>query len=376
MRLSKKLLAKVVVFTLICAVLTVALGVKLANSRLFADTYVMKAEFDNAAGVMRGDAVKIAGVDVGRVESSEIRGGRALITFNIDKAVRLPQDSTAAIRWRNVTGQRFLYVYPGTADDDYDEEQVIPASQTEDVADIGEFLNRLGPILQAINPEQANAFLDAMNTALTNNEANVRALLDAGAVLSSDLAEKDQEISSLLDNSDEIMAAFASQDRNIESILDDVEDVSGVLARRTDDINTLVTNFADVQEQLDELLVSSRSNIDSSIGSLHSITDLLARNKKNLKRTLESVPAGVSNYFQTSSWGEFFNVRLIKLMVQDNQGNDLAVVSEADNQHGDSGGGTGDGDGGNGDGDGGGSEPPARENVGSILRYVLTGDGS
>src|SRR5919106_3771879 len=290
MRLSKKLLLKVGVFTVICTILTVALGVKLANSRLFADPYLMKADFDNAAGVLRGDAVKIAGVDVGRVESAEIRHGKALITFNLDKEVSLPRDSTASVRWRNVLGQRFLYVNPGTSDVHYEEESVIPASQTEDVADIGEFLNRLGPVLQAINPEQANAFLDAMNTALVNNETTVRALLDAGAGLSSDLAEKDEEISSLLDNSDEIMAAFASQDHNIESILDDLESVSVVLARRKDDINSLVTNFADVQEQLDDLLVSSRSDIDASLGSLRSVADLLARYKKNLKRTLSSVP--------------------------------------------------------------------------------------
>ncbi|MDQ4059385.1 MAG: MCE family protein, partial [Actinomycetota bacterium] len=229
----------------------------------------------------------------------------------------------------------------------------------------------------------ANAFLDAMNTALHNNEQNVRALLDTGSSLAGDLSERDDEIASLIRNADTIMEAFASQDEEIRNILDDLDDVSGVLARRTDDVNALVTNFADVQEQLDELLRTSGSNIDDTIGSLETVATTLSTNKRNLARTLETTPMGVANYFQTSSWGEWFNVRIVELIFQDNQGNDLVRQEELPNQHADEGGGT-DGDEGDGsdnrqvdggEGSGGGSSGSApSENIGSLLRYTLAGD--
>ena len=280
MRVSKTMLVKVIVFTVICLAFTVALGVKLANSRLFADTYDMRAEFEDATGVMKGDAVKIAGVDVGRVTGTEIKDGKAVLSFNIDKGIQLPTDSEVAIRWRNVLGQRFLYLYPGDDAEVWDEGDTVPLSHTNDVADIGEFLNRVGPILKAIDPEQANAFLDAVNTALASNEDNVRALLDAGASLASDLSERDGHIARTIGNADTIMEAFASQDDQIASIIDNLDDVSGVLARRTDDVNQLVTNFADVQDQLDELLATSSSNIDATIGSLDSVTSTLSSNQE------------------------------------------------------------------------------------------------
>ena len=384
MRTSKIMLLKVAVFTVICVIFTVVLGVKLANSRLFADTYEMKAQFEDATGVLVGDAVKIAGVDVGRVTGTEIKGGNAVVTFSLDEGITLPRDTEVSIRWRNVLGQRFVYIFPGHDDSSWEEEDTIPVSKTNDVADIGEFLNRVGPILKAIDPEQANAFLDAMNTALQNNERNVRALLDAGSSLAGDLSERDDEIASLIRNADTIMEAFASQDDEIRNILDDLDDVSGVLARRTDDVNALVTNFADVQEQLDELLESSGSNIDDTIGSLETVATTLSTNKKNLARTLETTPMGVANYFQTSSWGEWFNVRIVELVLQDNQGNDLVRQKELPNQHADEGGGT-DGDEGDGNdnrqvesedgssGDGSSGSAPS-ENIGSLLRYTLAGD--
>jgi phospholipid/cholesterol/gamma-HCH transport system substrate-binding protein len=381
MRVSKTMLLKVIVFTIVCLAFTVALGVKLANSRLFADTYDMRAEFEDATGVMKGDAVKIAGVDVGRVTGTEIKDGKAILTFNIDKGIQLPTDSEVAIRWRNVLGQRFVYVYPGDDDEVWDEGDTVPLSHTNDVADIGEFLNRVGPILKAIDPEQANAFLDAVNTALASNEENVRALLDAGASLASDLSERDGHIARTIGNADTIMEAFASQDDQIASIIDDLDDVSGVLARRTDDVNRLVTNFADVQDQLDELLATSSSNIDATIGSLDSVTSALASNEKNLVRTLRSTPGGVSNYFQTTAWGEWFNVRIVELGLQDGESNDLVSQREnEDMQRCENCGGRGKGgteqvsrqnDDGSSGGDGSGAPS---ENVGSLLRYTLTGD--
>jgi phospholipid/cholesterol/gamma-HCH transport system substrate-binding protein len=383
MRVSKAMLLKVVVFTIVCLLLTVALGLKLANSRLFADTYDMKAEFEDATGVLKGDAVKIAGVDVGRVTGTEIKDGKAVLSFNVDEEIQLPTDSQVAIRWRNVLGQRFVYIYPGDDEARWDEGDTIPMSQTNDVADIGEFLNRVGPILKAIDPEQANAFLDAVNTALASNEENIRTLLDAGASLASDLSERDGHIARTITNADTIMEAFASQDDQIASIIDDLDNVSGVLARRTDDVNQLVTNFADVQDQLDELLATSASNIDASIGSLEAVSSTLSSNEKNLGRTLRSTSAGISNYFQTSAWGEWFNVRIVELVLQDGESNDLVRQREIEDvQRCENCGGRGQGgteqisndDGsGSSSADGGTASNPA-ENVGSLLRFSLTGD--
>lgn len=374
MRISKVQLLKVALFTVVCLIGTVLLGVKLANSRLFANTYELAAEFDDATGVLAGDAVKVAGVDVGRVTKTEIRDGKALVTFTVDEKLKLPEDTTIGIRWRNVLGQRFLYVFPGTGSGELEPGDVIGVERTRDVADIGEFLNRVGPILKAIDPEQANRFLDAFNTALQGNEANVRELLDSGSSLATDLQDSDQEIASLIESADTILAAFASQDANIESILDNLDSFSGVLARRTGDINSLVVNLADVQSQLDTLLKTSRTNIDASIDGLDVVADTLADNKKNLSKTLATAPRGLANYFQTTAWGEWFNVRIIEIVLQDRNSNDIVRQGELSNQHGDRGGGAG----GGGDDDGGsqGSRGFERENIGAILRYSLSGDSS
>lgn len=371
MKITKAKLVKVIAFSVVCIIFTVLLGVKLANSRLFADTRDVKAEFTDATGVLPGDAVKLAGVDVGRVTETEIKDGKALVTFNVDKHLELTDEVTVGIRWRNVVGQRFLYVYPSDDGEPLEENDVIPVSQTEDVADIGEFLNRAGPILRAIDPEDANAFLDAMNTALQGNEADVRNLLAEGAHLATELAANDDDIDTLLVSADKVMHAFATQDDEIRSILEDLNSFGGSLARRTGDINSLVTDFAAVQEQLDAFAKESRDNIDGTIDNLNVVTATLANNRRDLAKTLRTTPLGVAGYFQTSSWGEWFNVRIVRAIVQDRHGNTIARADEAPNSRG--GGGKGKGRGGN--GGKGKSGPGSREGLEAVLRFVLSGDG-
>ncbi|MBA2724833.1 MAG: MCE family protein [Actinobacteria bacterium] len=395
MNINRMMLIKVLVFSTIAAILTVLLGVKLANSRLFADTYVMQAEFEDATGVLIGDSVKLAGVDIGRVEKAEIQDGKAVVTFNLDKTVELPKDSTVALRWRNVLGQRFLYVYPGDDEEVFVEGQRIPLDQTEDVSDIGEFLNRLGPVLKAIDPEQANAFLDSVNTALTGNEQDVRQLIDDGAELAATLGGEDENIKGLLSSTDQVMEAFASQDEALGQIFDDLDEVGGVLSRRTADINSLVTDFAVVQRQLNGLAVRNADNIDSTLRDLETVADVLADNREQLGYTLRTLPLGLAGYFQTSSWGEWFNVRITSLQFRDTESNIVAREDEAENQRGTKGGspdvGHGAGDGYEKDADGDDRDPRTSRRqkdrddqnrrhaegavgIESVLRFVLMGD--
>jgi phospholipid/cholesterol/gamma-HCH transport system substrate-binding protein len=329
LRFSRTTLGKVIGFALASLVFTVALGLKIGNLHPFSHSYRLDAVFSDASGVFKGDAVKLAGVDVGRVVGAKIESGHALVSFTVSNRVKLPRDSIVALRWRNVLGQRFLYLYPGSdRGQAFRDGGRVPLSNTEDAGDLGEFLNHLGPILRAINPEKANAFLDAMNTALVGNEASIRQLLDNGGTLASRLGEMDREIRTLVESSDTVMSTYAKQNRNIELILDDLNVLGGRLQNMTGDLNSFVVNFAQVQKQLEKLLRENRGHIDASLANLGAVSGLLAKNKGQLAQTLCTLPAGVSGYWQTTSWGEWFNVRIVKATVKDQHGKIVGSAEE------------------------------------------------
>ena len=328
MRFDKAILVKVLIFVAVSVAMTVVLGVRLANTRLFADRTAYEAEFENAAGVIKGDSVKVAGVDVGRVVETRIEEGKAIVTLDIDEEVDIPRDSRAAIRWRNVLGQRFVYVFPGDDEELLGEGDRIPITQTDKAGDIGALLNNAGPILRAIDPEKANLFLESVNTALSGNEVATQQLLDNASVLATDLANIDTEIGRVVDSSDEVLGAFASQDEAIHEILSRLDSLGVSLQRSTGDLNIVLTDFAVVQRHLARLVKDNATTIDATLADLESVADVLARNKKNLSRTLCTLPLGIAGYFQTTSWGEWFNVRITELALKDDQSRTIVYESE------------------------------------------------
>lgn len=87
---------------------------------------VLVAPFDDVGGLKVRAPVEIAGVAVGRVV--QIRLGkdmRADVTLNVDSRLKLPVDTTAAIRTAGLLGDQFVSLEPGAEDQDLHSGDVI-----------------------------------------------------------------------------------------------------------------------------------------------------------------------------------------------------------------------------------------------------------
>jgi hypothetical protein len=96
----------------------------------------------------------------------------------------------------------------------------------------------------------------------------------------------------------------------------------------TDDINLLLDNFGVVQREFGDLLRNNRSTIDATILGLRDVTRNLALHRHDLAETLCTLPAGVAPYDMTSSWGEWFNVRIVQFTFKDQQSKIVSSSSE------------------------------------------------
>src|SRR5438552_15572016 len=101
-------IVKLLVFFAVCTLLTAYLAFTIGNIHLFQHTYKLTATFDDATGLLKDDNVKVAGVVVGKVTSVQIEQGKAKVGFTVKYSMKLPTDSPAAIRSRNLIRQRYV----------------------------------------------------------------------------------------------------------------------------------------------------------------------------------------------------------------------------------------------------------------------------
>jgi phospholipid/cholesterol/gamma-HCH transport system substrate-binding protein len=106
-----------------------------------AETYVLEARFTNAAGLIDGSQVAIAGVPIGTVTGMKLaKDFSALVQMRLQKAYSLPSDSTASIRGHGLLGDKYISIAPGGADDFLSNGSRI--TDTESAVDLESLLSR------------------------------------------------------------------------------------------------------------------------------------------------------------------------------------------------------------------------------------------
>lgn len=80
--------------------------------------YTLYATFNRTDGLVIGDKVRMAGIDVGRVIDSKLDDNfRATLSFNIDSDVEIPDDSSVSIVSSGIMGNKYVEVDPGGSED-------------------------------------------------------------------------------------------------------------------------------------------------------------------------------------------------------------------------------------------------------------------
>lgn len=104
-------------FVLLGIVCLAWLSIKLGKLEILGGNYVpVHAVFSSVGGLRPGASVEIAGVEVGKVESITLDGYRADVRMNVQKGIKLQEDTIASIRTRGLIGDKFVSLSPGASD--------------------------------------------------------------------------------------------------------------------------------------------------------------------------------------------------------------------------------------------------------------------
>jgi phospholipid/cholesterol/gamma-HCH transport system substrate-binding protein len=301
----KATIAKLVVFAVVCAVFTGYLAFTIGNIHLFEHNYTLHATFDDVTGLLPDDNVKVAGVVVGKVTGVKIVRGRARVSLQVHDTVRLPSDSQAAVRWRNLLGQRYVYLYPGTASTVIDHGGDVKL--TRSVVDIGELFNRLGPIVASIDPKDVNTFLDTVVGALDGNQQKLSKAIDDLATLAGGLGSRDAAIGRLITNLDTVAGTITDRDREIRTVLDNLVLISQTFSDNTKILDEAVTNLGDYSGNLEYLLSRNHAQINDLLTNLRTLTDLVHAKLPQLDSALGGLDQAAQRLFNASRYGDWLN---------------------------------------------------------------------
>jgi phospholipid/cholesterol/gamma-HCH transport system substrate-binding protein len=310
--------AKLGMFTVVTAIVTVWLASIIGNFSPFTDTYQVRAEFSDATGLLVGDVVKAAGVDVGRVNDIELVNGLAIVTMELEEGAEIPADVTAHIKFRNLIGQRMIqFVQEGQGGGVLADGDRILLADTDPAFDLTVLFNGLRPLIRSTNPRDINIVSQTVGQALEGRTKDVANFLDHVAVISNSLASKDQQLDSLLSNVNVVTEDLAGRDAQLRATLADINDFFGDLDETRAELDQALVTLDDAATRLRRMVARNDANIKVELRDLSIILDAVDDRRADLRAAVRALPDMLVAVERVNSYGEWGMLHLIHVCKDD-----------------------------------------------------------
>jgi phospholipid/cholesterol/gamma-HCH transport system substrate-binding protein len=275
-----------------------------------------RAEFADAGGLLAGDDVEVAGVNVGRVESIDLDRDRVRVVFSLPPRIRLGDASLARIQTTTLLGRRDLTVQPlghGRLDPD----ATIPLERTTSPYSLNDALGDLSATVSQLDTAQLNKALDTLSQAMADTPAPLRSAMAGMSALSQSLNKRDDALRSLLTQAQSVTSVLGRRSGQIDSLLVDGNALLAELDARRTAIATLIVNIGAVSQQLTELVQQNRTQLKPTLDQLNSVLALLQRNKTKLDQSLDGLVGYATTLGEQVGSGPFFGAYVSNWGVDD-----------------------------------------------------------
>jgi phospholipid/cholesterol/gamma-HCH transport system substrate-binding protein len=304
-------LVKLVIFIVITTLATSVLVATIGNLS-FSGKREYQAEFVDATGVVKGDDVRIAGVKVGSVEEIEVVDRtRALVTFTVEEGTELNESTNAAIRYRNLVGQRYVSLTQEVGDAEaLDEGDKIPVERTSPALDLTVLFNGFKPLFQALSPDDVNQLSYELVQVFQGEGGTLESLLGHTASITQTLADRDQVIGDLIDNLDYVLDHVADRDDQLSSLITSFRTLVSGLKDDREAILSSLDGISALSVQTADLVKGIRPSFVQDVKQLRRFAGNVDKNKAELDRALQVLPIKLRKVGRTAIYGSWFNFYL------------------------------------------------------------------
>jgi phospholipid/cholesterol/gamma-HCH transport system substrate-binding protein len=243
------------------------------------------AYFTEDAGLRPNDDVRVAGVNVGKVQSASLDGARVKVKFKVKKAF-VGDQSTIAIRLKTLLGAKYLGIESlGTRKQN--PKDPIPLSRTSSPFDIYPAFTQLTKTFDQINTDQLAQAFGVLSADFKNTPNEVKPVLSGLSRLSNTIASRDAQLRTLLEKARGVTGVLASRDAQLQQLLNDGGLLLDELNARRDAIHSLLINTTTLSQQLSGLVADNQRTLGPMLDNLGQVLALLQRNQDNLDRSLQ-----------------------------------------------------------------------------------------
>jgi len=267
------------------------------------------AVFADVSRLKGGDTVRVAGIRVGTVNSVSLRPDKTvLVKFDADRDIVLTTGTKAAVRYLNLTGDRYLELVEGPGSTRIQSPgSQIPVDRTAPALDLDLLLGGLKPVIQGLNPKEVNALTSSLLQIFQGEGGTLESLLSRTSSFSNTLAANNQVVEQLIDHLNTVVGTIAKDGDKFSQTVDRLERLVSELSADRDPIGAAIDSLTNATASLADLLTNARPPLAGTVDQLNRVAPLLLQGKDRIDVQLQKSPENLRKIVRLGSYGSFVN---------------------------------------------------------------------
>ena len=234
-----------------------------------------------------------------------------MVTFNVDENTSITAATNAAIRYRNLVGQRYIALRQEVGETTrLTQGATIPVSKTSPALDLTVLFNGFKPLFQALSPSDLNKLSYEVVQVFQGEGGTLESLLQHTASVTSMLADRDEVISALIDNLNEVLDHLGDRDEQLSQLIVSFRQLVGGLKDDRRAILGSLDSISQLSVETAGLVSGIRPPLVEDIKQLRAFAGNLDKNKGELDRALQVLPIKLEKVGRTATYGSWFNFYL------------------------------------------------------------------
>lgn len=275
------------------------------------------AIFTDVFGLREGDDVRMAGVRVGRVESIELQGEVAKVSFVVQNDQQLLGTTVASVTYQNIVGQRYLGLSLGSIGDPgpLPAGSVIPVERTDPSFDVTTLLNGYEPLFSLLNPRDADNLTKGVIQSLQGDETSLAMLVSQTSQLTDSFAGRDEELGQVITDLNVVVDNLARHNDSLDQILSQTHDAVTTFDARRSELVASTGSVSRVLQQLSTITDEVYPDLDELVQREPGFAQHMVSIEPQLAFTGANLPLLLKGFARITNDGAFVNAYVCDLNI-------------------------------------------------------------
>lgn len=283
--------------------------IPLPGSGVSGDTITVTVQFDEALNLAQGAAVKVNGVDSGKVQSVSAKDFKAIAVLKVRKSAEMRANATARLRYTTPLGELFVEVSNPEKGELIGDGQELAKKNASTAPTVEDALASASLLINGGGLNQLQTVTDELNAAIGGREGSVRELLNNANTFLTEANSTTGDIDAALRALAGLSKVLNANKSTINAAMTQIEPAAKVLRQNTPELTALLAKLAEFSATANDVVGKTRGQILQMVREVSPVLQEFLSVKNDLGPSFSDL-VNLSKLFAAAVPGDYANMKL------------------------------------------------------------------